>query len=83
MNNAINVLRKIKRDNLERGVVSAINKHIPNVEQYIASHRYPALPKIVVYSAASQANSFLEKYKSYLRYRLFPFYNLVTPSVGS
>lgn len=64
MNNGINMLRKAKRNGLERRVLSAVNKQIPNVEQYIASHRYPALPKIVVYSAASQANSFLEKYPS-------------------
>jgi len=61
MNNAINMLRKAKRNALERSVISAVNSQLPNVEQYIASHRYPTLPKIVVYSAASQANSFLER----------------------
>ena len=65
MNNGINMFRKMMRDNLERRVLNEVNKQIPNVEQYIASHRYPTLPKIVVYSAASQANSFLEKYSSY------------------
>lgn len=64
MNNAINVLRKLKRNNLERDVIRQVKKEIPNVEQYISTHRYPVLPKIVVYSAASQANSFLEKYKN-------------------
>ena len=61
MNNAINMLRKAKRNALERSVISAVNSQLPNVEQYIASHRYPTLPKIVVYSAASQATSFLER----------------------
>ena len=64
MNNFINFSKKMQRNTLERSIISAANKQIPNIEQYIGAHRYPVLPKIVVYSAAANANSFLEKYAS-------------------
>ena len=62
MNNYINFARKMARNRLERATISDINKVVPNVEQYIGSSRYPVMPKIVVYSAAANAGSFLEKY---------------------
>ncbi len=64
MNNFINFSKKLKRSGLERMVVSASNRAIPNIEQYISVNRYPILPKIVVYSAATNSDSFLNTYLS-------------------
>ena len=61
MNNFINFARKFERGRLEQTIISQANKHNPNLEQYISAHRYPILPKIVVYSAASQSDSFINK----------------------
>jgi hypothetical protein len=61
MNNFINFSRKAARDTLERRIVSASNKSIPNIEQYLSSYRYPVLPKIVVYSSSSTSDSLLAK----------------------
>ena len=60
MNNFINFSRKMQRNTLERRIISELNKKLPNLEQNIASHRYPTLPKIVVYSAVN-SNTFLDK----------------------
>lgn len=62
MNNFINFSRKAARDTLERRVVSASSKNIPNIEQYVSRYRYPLIPKIVVYSASSSSDSLLSKY---------------------
>ena len=62
MNNFINFSRKMQRARLERTVMAQSKELIPNVEQYLASHRFPTMPKIVVYSASSHSDSFLNKY---------------------
>ena len=62
MNNSLNVLKYLKRAGLERRVIAACNRSNPNVEQYIASNRYPVIPKIVIYSASASSDSFLNKY---------------------
>lgn len=63
MNNYLQAVKYLKRAGLERTVVSAANKAIPNIEQYIAAHRYPTLPKIVIYSASASSDSFLNRYQ--------------------
>ena len=62
MNNFINFSKWFNRGQLERRVISKLNKHYPNLEQNIGMHRYPTLPKIVVYSASTSSDSFLKKY---------------------
>lgn len=74
MNNFINFGKWFQRGQLERKVISRLNKNYPNVEQNIAAHRYPTLPKIVVYSASTSSDSFLKKYASY--------YSVSSPSIN-
>ena len=64
MNNFVNFARKFKRGGLERRAVWAADNALPNIEQYISVNRYPILPKIVVYSAATNSDSFLNTYLS-------------------
>lgn len=61
MNNFVNFARKFKRGGLERRAVWAADNALPHVEQYISSHRYPVLPKIVVYSSLASSDAFLQK----------------------
>lgn len=61
MNNFRYISRKWHRDTLERNAVAVAKAAFPNVEQYIASSRYPTLPKIVVYSSSVSGESFLRK----------------------
>lgn len=61
MNNFKYVARKWHRDTLECNALAAVRAVYPNVEQCISSHRYPVLPKIVLYSSAASSESFLRK----------------------
>jgi len=62
MNNFRNFSLKYNRNCLERGIISRVKKFYPNVEQYISAHRFPVLPKIVVYSSSASSETFLQKY---------------------
>ena len=72
MNNFINFAKKQQRNGLERGILAEIRKTYPHAEQYLSGHRYPTLPKIVVYSASSSSDSFLQRYMS-PQWQHFPF----------
>jgi hypothetical protein len=61
MNNFINVARKLQRNSLERGIISSAGHRLPNIEQYISAHRFPTLPKIVVYSSVGHLDTLLSK----------------------
>ncbi len=64
MNNFINFSKWFQRGQLERRIISRLNKNYPNIEQNISAHRYLILPKIVVYSASTSSDSFLKTYTS-------------------
>jgi hypothetical protein len=55
MNNFRYMARKWHRDTLERNALTAIRRVLPDAENYISSHRYPVLPKIVLYSSAASS----------------------------
>lgn len=61
MNNFRFMARKWQRDTLERNIISTLKGTYPGLEEYISSHRYPVLPKIVLYSSAASSESFLRK----------------------
>jgi hypothetical protein len=62
MNNFVNVARKVNRNSLERTVVSRLAGKYPGLEQSISAHRFPVLPKIVLYSSLASSESFLRTY---------------------
>jgi hypothetical protein len=62
MNNFRYMARKWHRDTLERNIIYNLKSAYPGLEQHISSHRYPVLPKIVLYSSAASSESFLRKY---------------------
>ena len=61
MNNLSWMARKVRRDMLERNVISSIRKYLPHVEQYTSLYRSPILPKIVAYSASANSMPFLKR----------------------
>ena len=62
MNKFTSLAQKAHRSGLERSVIADARRHIPHIEQFISLHRFPVMPKIVVYSAAVNVDSFLNKY---------------------
>ena len=61
MNNFRYTLNKVKRNSLERSALSVLRASNPNFEQYVSAHRYPTVPKIVLYSSLAGSDSFLQK----------------------
>jgi hypothetical protein len=61
MNNFRYALNKVKRNTLERNVLAALRSSNPNFEQYVSAHRYPTVPKIVLYSSLAGSDAFLQK----------------------
>jgi len=65
MNNFRNFSRKYDRSVLERTVLSKLRSAYPNLEHSIAAHRFPTLPKIILYSSAANSEESLKKYFYY------------------
>lgn len=72
MNNLKNMLDKAARNGLETNILKQVKSTFPNVEQYISAHRYPVLPKIVLYSSSANSEAYLRKY-------LQPFIKVIPP----
>jgi hypothetical protein len=66
------LIRKTLRQGMERRIAGRYNKTAPNFDQYVSRHRFPLLPKIVVYSNIQSPQTYLDQ--------IFPLYKYVVPN---
>lgn len=64
--------KKLVRDTVEQNVINGYKKQHLNYDQYINRLRFPAIPRIIIYSQTQGVDTFLEQ--------VFPLYKYVTPN---
>lgn len=67
--------QKLVRDTVEQSVIRSFKKQNLNFDQYINRLRFPAVPRIVVYSQTQNVESFLEQ--------VFPVFRYITPNASA
>jgi hypothetical protein len=53
---------KIMRGNGQNQLINQLRRQSPNYDQYLAKHRFPSFPKIVLYTSESNPSRYLDKY---------------------